>query len=173
MRRAAIFSMLLFVALPGSAWALRLAPGEGTLSVKNGDGVLTAAMTRGAAIGKIGQGQLRVEIAESASCEDLQVFGAERGPRERPVSRGGFTMCVFGGRDIRFRLVGQELRFWIGNATTDATSFSLSMVARGGVFIRGAGGPNDGTYSVNGEEYVTLPDEGRRWFLGAAQTVSP
>lgn len=163
MRRTVVLSVLLLLVAPGAAWAVRTAPGDGTLSVRNGDGQLTVAMPRGAAIGKIGQGQLRVEVKDPSECDALAVTGAER---ERPTSRGETFLCFFGGRDIRFRLVGQDVRFWIGTPALSASSFSLSMVGKATGSIRGAGGLLDGVYSIDGEEYVSLPDAGRRFVLG-------
>lgn len=173
MRRIVVFTMLLALALPGAAWALRTAPGDGTLSIRNGDGQLTVDMVRGAAIGKIVQGQLRVDVLDETECVTLPVFGAEgewTGTRETRL--GEVPVCVFSGRDIRFRLVGEDMHFTIGTLRSPAFGFSLSMVARARGFIRGFGGVADGTFSRNGDEYVSLPDAGLRFFLGQAPATS-
>ena len=67
---------------------------------------------------------------------------------------------VFTGKDIRFRLIGQNL------VRLDGKNISLSVVGRGPVAIKGAGGLTDGTYSVNGGDYTSLPDEIKRFVLG-------
>jgi hypothetical protein len=164
MRRTFVLALLLLLVAPAAAWAVARAPGDGTLSVRNGDGMLFVDMARGAAIGKIAFGQLRVEVLDEANCAGLAVFGAER---EFVAPRAETPVCVFQGRDIRFRLIDQNIRFWIGTQKASAFGFSLSMVAKARGSIRGTGGPADGVYSIDGGDYVSLPDDGRRFQLGA------
>jgi hypothetical protein len=77
------------------------------------------------------------------------------------------TVCVFTGKDIRFRLIGQNL------VRLDGKNISLSAVGRGPVAIKGAGGLTDGTYSVNGGDYTSLPDEIKRFMLAPPPPSPP
>jgi hypothetical protein len=162
MRRTLAISLLALLAVPAAAWAAPAVPNDGTLSVRNGDGTLTLDMTRGAAIGKIEQGRIVVDVAEAEDCGTLAVFGEES---SAVSTRGRFAdiqVCIFAGKQLRFRLVGADVRFSI------VGEFSVSIVAKARGWIRGKGGVADGLYSVDGEEYASLPDERKALRLGPA-----
>ena len=163
MRRIAFLCLFFLLVLPGAAWASRSVAGDGTLSVRSGDGALDMTMVRGAVIGKIASGTLRVDVASAMDCDDLAVFGADRTLAD---TRGETPVCSFAGRDLRFRLIGQGIRFTIGTAKVPALGFSLSMVAKARGTLKGVGGGADGTFSIDGDEYASLPDDGRRIVLG-------
>lgn len=178
MRRLLVLGLLLCLAAPTAAWAFRRAPGDGTLAVRNGDGNLQLNIRSGAVIGKLEAGMLIVTVptddlltAEEV-CRELEVWGADRQPPAEERERGGepFVVCRFheflrGGTPeaIRLRLIGDRMSI----AIRQGVGFSLSAVARGSGYIQGAGGA-DGTYSKNGEPFVTLPDEGERFLLRSA-----
>ena len=176
MRRLVVLGLLVCLAAPTAAWAISRAPGDGTLAVRNGDGLLRLDIRDAVVIGKLEGGTLEILSAEISNCEDLNVWGADRGPFDRTRDADGVTRtrCVF--REFpntrtpeatRFRLVLQNatLLFRPGS-----TGISLSAIGRGQGFIRGAGG-RDGVYSVNGEPFASLPDEGNRFFLAANATL--
>jgi hypothetical protein len=177
MRRFVVLGLLVCLAAPTAAWGLRRAPGDGTLAVRNGDGQLTLTLRDGVAIGKLDGGVLEIASPDLADCADLNVWGSDRGPALRTRERVDGTIvtrCVFqeflirGTREAtRFRLVLQNATLYIRNGT----SFSLSVVGRGQGFIRGAGGFFDGMYSVNGDAFASLPDEGERFPLAANATL--
>ena len=168
MRRALVLTTLLVAAIPAAALAdVGAVPADGTLSIRSGDGIVSLNV-RGAMIGLVGSGRVEIEAPKDDDCDTLNVWGAEdEKTRLKPVRiRKGdittsdlVTVCVFSGKDVRFRLVGQN------QVRLDGLNISVSAVGRGPVAIKGDGGLTDGTYSVNGGDYVSLPDELRRFVL--------
>ena len=154
MRRPLLIIVLALV-LPTAASAVPKAPGDGSLSVRDGEGMLSLVV-RGAALGRFDSGLLTVEVADG-NCEGPLVWGAER---ERPVidHLGQIVACVYSGQNVRFRLVGgkQELKIQRGR------DIDLSVVGRGHGQIRG----QSGQYSLNGGDYIALPDEIRKITIG-------
>lgn len=162
MRRALCLAAIAALALPASALAIGLTSGDGTLSVRDGDGFVFLSL-RGAMIGRLGSGTLEIEVPVDRDCDSLTVWGAEDSGdwlRQREV--GLVTVCRFAGRGIRFRVATtapQTIRM------RRARALDFSAVGRGVGFIRGAGGV-DGTYSVDGAAYASLPDDGERVVFG-------
>jgi hypothetical protein len=142
-----ILPILLVCALaaPLAATARSTVPGDGTLSVRNGDGQVRMLL-RGAVIGKVESGRLTV-IDPARDCEQLLVWETDVPPREWTTTEGE-TACTFSGTDLRFRFVGglNELRV-VGDG------IFLSAVGKGSARLRGTGG----TYSVDGSKYVEVP----------------
>ncbi len=173
MRRLIVIGLLVCLAAPTAAWGLRRAPGDGTIAVRNGDGLLTLFLRDGVVIGKLDGGTLEIVSPEITDCDELDVWGADRGPavRTRELLDGRvFTHCIFrefplaGTREAtRFRLVLKSATIYFRQGST---GIALSAVGRGNGFIRGAGGL-DGVYSVNGDPFRSLPDDGRRFLLNA------
>ena len=130
----------------GTLWASERAATDGTLSVKDGRGTVVVA-ARGGVIGSIAQG--RVTIVDP-------VDGDGTGPIvtgdnwSRDVSD---TTTTWGGKTVRFRLIGGFFRIKI-----QGRGINLSVVGKGTVTLDGAGTDNDGTFSVNGGDYVSIPD---------------
>ncbi len=160
MRRPLLALLLLALALPAAAVA---APVDGSISVLDGVGTVTLTL-RGVVVGRFDGGTLLVQ-ADDVVCEELNVWGAEKlVVRVRAGDRGALgTTCVFSGKDIRFRLARVPATIKIVNST----NLDLSAVGRGSALLRGAGGPTDGTYSLNGDVYVSLPDEAQKVTLGS------
>ena len=174
-RKALVLTLLVAAVVPAAALAdVGAVPADGTLSVKGGDGFVFLNL-RGAAIGLVGFGRVEIEAPKDDDCDALNVWGAEdEKTRLKParVKKGEttadlVTVCVFTGKDIRFRLTGQNL------VRLDGKNISLSAVGRGPVAIKGAGGLTDGTYSVNGGDYTSLPDEIKRFTLGPLPPPPP
>jgi hypothetical protein len=174
-RRALVLTLLVAVAAPAAALAeVGAVPADGTLSVKGGHGFVSLNI-RGAAIGLVGLGRVEIEAPKDDDCDALNVWGAEdEKTRLKParVKKGEttadlVTVCVFTGKDVRFRLIGQYL------VRLDGKNISLSAVGRGPVAIRGTGGLTDGTYAVNGGDYTSLPDETKRFQLAPQPPAPP
>lgn len=168
MWRALSVTLLAALLLPATALALGAAANDGTLSVRNGDGFVSLNI-RGAVIGKLESGVLEVEIPEVERCDELPVFGEDRQTeRVKDLELVTRTVCVFSGKEVRFRLVGgqQMIRIYRGRGV------GISAVGRGIVRLKGVGGPQDGQYSFNDDAYASLPDEVERFELAAAETTA-
>jgi hypothetical protein len=168
MRRFFVLPILAALALPVAAYADAQGPGDGTLAVRNGDGGVTLN-ARGALIGLVSRGRVEVESPKDADCDALSVWGAEREKVQLKANElvGPVTVCVFGGKDVRFRLVGGPY-----HVRLFGQDISLSAVGKGVVTIKGQGGP-DGAYSVNGGEFASLPDEAKRFVLSSPTPPQP
>jgi hypothetical protein len=166
MRRLLLITLLVCLAVPSTALALRLAPGDGTLAVRNGEGMLRLDIT-GAVIGRLDAGRLELASPRVDDCDEWDVWGADR-TTTRSL-REGTTTCVFTvflrtPDPIRFRVV-LGLRETL--AIRGGSGFSLSAVGQGSGFIRGAGDV-DGVFSVNGDRFFrSLPDAGLAFTLAA------
>ena len=164
-RRALLLALLVAAAVPVVALAAA-APADGTLSVKAGDGQVSLNL-KGAVIGLVGQGRVEIEAPKEDDCDELNVWDADvektrlKPTRVKAPNTGAFvTVCVFSGKDVRFRLIGQY------QVRLTGKKISLSAVGRGPVTVKGDGGANDGTYAVNGSDHVSLPDDVKRFVLG-------
>lgn len=154
MRRLLTLLLALALAAPVAASARQAIPGDGSLSVRNGDGQVRLTV-RGAVIGKVERGQLTV-IDPAKECDALLVWEADAPPREWTTTDGE-TACTYRGTDLRFRFVGgvNELR-------VAGVGIYLSAVGRGQVRVKGVAG----SYAVNGGRYQELPAEWVREFIG-------
>lgn len=160
-RRTLCLTLLLVAAGALVAGAYATTPAaEGNLSIKRGDGLLILDM-RGAAVGRIGRGDLIVQIPASRECGDLKVWGAdEEEPSEFEIVDGEpVVICGYSGSGIRFRLVGK-----LGLEITNAHNLFLSAAGRGEGWVEGLGGA-DGVWSLNGRKERSLPNTVRRFDL--------
>jgi hypothetical protein len=159
MRRLLPILLVIALAAPIAAFARSAVPGDGSLSVRNGDGQVRL-LIRGAVIGKVESGRLTV-IDPAKDCDLLLVWETDAPPREWTTTDGE-TACTFTGTDLRFRFVGglNEVRV-IGSGVY------LSAVGKGSARLRGTAG----TYSVDGGKYVDLPAAWVREQIGV--TVVP
>jgi hypothetical protein len=132
------------LALPGLAWATSRAADDGTLSVKNADGVIFV-VARGTIIGVCDK--CRVSIIDPSPDDGgpAVVNGAET---HDDVSD---THDIYGGTNIRFRLVGGFFKIKVSGSGID-----LGVIAKGWGRIQGADS-NTGTFSVNGATPRLLP----------------
>jgi hypothetical protein len=172
MRKTALVTMLLALLLPAAAWAAAGLVSDGTLSVRNGDGLVRLDLDRGVAIGRVGFG--RIELIEPAEldCATLRVWddGERALPFETLLMIDGEERfaCVFRGENMRFRIAagdGDVVRL-------QGRNIGLSAVGIGSGFIKGRKDSRlDGTWSLNGEAYTSLPDE-RETFRLAAPVVA-
>lgn len=155
MRRTLCLGLLALGLTTLAGTASAAASSDGTLSIKRGEGLLDLAI-RGAVVGRLGRGELALEIPIERSCADLKVWGAEEeDPEEVQYDFDEGTLvkrCEFSGRAIRFRVVGKvvlEIR--------RGRNLHLSAVGRGAGRIDGRGGA-DGVWSLDGDEARSLPN---------------
>jgi hypothetical protein len=141
----ALFASAL-LGLPAVAWAASSAADDGTLSVKNGDGVIFV-VARGTIIGACDQ--CRVSIVDPSPDDGAPpVVSGYEGHKD--VSD---THDVYSGTDVRFRIVGGIFKIRISGFGVD-----LGVVAKGWGRIQ-AYDSNTGTFSVNGAPRRLLPAE--------------
>ena len=156
MRRLLLMTVLVCLAAPPAALAMRAAVGDGTLAVRDAEGTVRLEV-EGAVLGRLDSGQLELISPTVDDCRDLDVWGADR-TRTRITATGQtsclFTELVIGGtlQPIRFRLALADNETLIIRGTV---GLALSAVGQGRVTIRGT----DGTYSKNGQKFLPLPDE--------------
>jgi hypothetical protein len=132
------------LALPGLAWTATRALDDGTLSVRNGDGVVFVSAT-GTLIGTCDQ--CRVSIVDPSPDDGAPpvVTGYEG---HKDISD---TRDLWSGKDVRFRMVGGFFKVKVTGYGID-----LAVVAKGWGRIQ-AYDSNTGTYSVNGDPRRLLP----------------
>ena len=144
MRRLIATVAVLACAVPAAAIAAVRGPGDGTLSVRDGRGVF-AISARGGVIGSFAKG--RVVITDPDPTDGVVVVTGDDWHKERSD-----TTDVYGGTRVRFRLIGGSFKIRVVG-----TGVNLSVVGQGHVGITGAGTADDGTYSVDGGDYVPVP----------------
>jgi hypothetical protein len=163
-RLSRLFVLTAFSALTLAGTALATAARgpveDGTLSVRDGRGSVTLKM-KGGVIGRFARGTLTVTDPDGQTEVEV-VRGAER---SRPIN--GRT-TIYSGSGIRFR-ISDDQKILIKVA---ASKTNLSAVGRGDVWLDGRGDPEegvffDGSYSLNGEDYKSLPDERAHFDLAA------
>jgi|Tabmets5t2r1_1033131.scaffolds.fasta_scaffold01920_2 hypothetical protein len=124
---------------------------NGTLTVRDGRGVLFVRV-RGSIIGQLGKGTLTVNETPDLKAT-IVVRGAER------TRYPSATATVFSGSNIRFR-IAHNRRLAI---RLNGKRVNFSVVGRGNGWMDGLGDPAagiffDGSYSLNGAPYQSLPD---------------
>ncbi len=140
------------------ATTMRAPVEDGTLSVRDGRAAIVLRM-KGGVIGRFASGKLTVTDAAD-DADTVVVRGAER---ERDLTQ---RTTVYSGTNIRFR-VSADKRIVV---KIDGLKINLSAVGRGDGWINGRGDPEegiyfDGSYSLNGGDYKSLPDERFRFEL--------
>jgi hypothetical protein len=163
-RRLLVLTCLLALLVPAASAGNRQRA-DGTLSIRDGRGSVVVH-ARGAVIGQLTRlerhGKLVIEDPVEGDGSEPKVVGADW-YRERPDGT-----LVYGGKAIRFRLIGGRFVLRV----TNAVGLQLSVVGRGRVTIDGAGSVGDGVafdgvYSLNGEEAASLPDDATTFPLQA------
>jgi hypothetical protein len=132
------------LAVPALAWAASSAADDGTLSVRNADGVIFV-VARGTIIGACDK--CRVSIVDPSPDDGALpvVDGAES---HKDLSD---THDLYAGSDVRFRIVGGFFKIRVSGYGVD-----LGVVAKGWGRIQ-AFDTNTGTFSVNGAPRRLLP----------------
>jgi hypothetical protein len=156
MRRLLVPLSLLALLVPVAS-AGDLQRGDGTLSIRDGRGTVVVH-ARGAVIGQVARfernGKLILEDLVDGDGSEPRVLGADW---SRLRADG---TPVYGGKGIRFRLIGGRFAL----RATNAVGLQLSVVGRGTVTLDGAGSVTtglgyDGLFSLNGEPAESLPDD--------------
>jgi hypothetical protein len=161
--RLLLVPLSLLALLVPIASAGQLQRGDGTLSIRDGRGTVVV-QARGAVIGQVARfernGRLVIEDLDEVDGSDPRVLGADW---SRLRDDG---TPVYGGKAIRFRLIGGRFVLRV----TNAVGLQLSVVGRGSVTLDGAGSVTsgigyDGVFSLNGEPAESLPDEPETFLL--------
>lgn len=143
---------VLSLALTALASAQRPGPVEdGTLSVRDGRATIQLRM-KGGVIGRFARGQLKV-TESLGDTSTIVVRGAEK------VRSTSTRTTVYSGKNIRFRIADDRKIV----VTISATKINFSAVGRGDGWLDGWGNPSagvyfDGSFSLNGDEYRSIPD---------------
>ena len=149
---AALAALLAVLACAVVATASPAVDRDGTLSIRDGRGGFTVHV-RGAVIGRLDRGRLTIEDPSELDGTGPVVRGHEW---SNPLSE---TKTIYGGKGIRFRILGGRFTVRIQNAT----GVDLSIVGRGRAQLRGAGfeefGLPNGDYALNGDDFLPVPDD--------------
>jgi opacity protein-like surface antigen len=145
MRALLTFAVLAALALPAASAARDQSVSDGTLSVQNGRGTITIS-ARGGVIGSFARGSVRINDPIDGDGTGPIVTGDEWS-NERDA-----TTTTWGGTRVRFRIIGGSFRIVVRGR-----GINLSLVGTGKVTLDGAGTGDDGSYSVNGGEYLPMP----------------
>jgi hypothetical protein len=139
MRKTLVIVVLLALAVPLAGYAAARA-GEGTLSVENGRGKVVVH-AKGAIIGRLDRGTVVVYDLTPDDPFQPIVFGDDA-----PVRLIGENGLQYGGRDLRFRLIGGSYRFVVRGNGID-----ISAVGNGYAMLEGdpAGA---GLYALDGSD---------------------
>jgi hypothetical protein len=134
------------------AGAVRGPAEDGTLSVRDGRATIQLRM-KGGVIGRLAKG--RVTITDSV--DDGAVVIVRGAERVRDITA---RTTVYSGMNIRYR-ISDDRRFVV---RISGTKINFSAVGRGNGWLDGFGDPEagiyfDGSYSLNGEAYHSIPDE--------------
>jgi hypothetical protein len=155
--RLLLVPLSLLALLVPVATAGELQRGDGTLSIRDGRGTVIV-QARGAVIGQLARfergGKLVIQDLDDDDGSEPRVVGADWVRARRDGTP------VYGGKGLRFRLIGGRFVLRV----TNAAGLQLSVVGKGNVMLDGAGlvlgGTGyDGLYSLNGEPPESLPDE--------------
>jgi hypothetical protein len=151
--RRAVVLLAVFLAL-GATPVQAGPPSNGTLSVRDGRGMVQLS-SRGTLIGRIERGKITVTDPNPFDARKPRVWGAQttkKSPNQKTT--------VYSGRNLRLRSTGGyfHVRF-------QGRGIQLSAVGRGKGLIQGMpedpSSPvvSDGVWSLNDEEYRSLPAE--------------
>ena len=163
--RILLVPICLLALLVPTAFAGDMQRSGGTLSIRDGRGTVVV-QARGAVIGQLVRlernGKLVIEDPVPGDGSQPKVVGADWA-RERPDGT-----LVYGGKAIRFRLIGGRFVLRI----TNVVGLQLSVVGKGKVTLDGAGSLQqgvayDGVYSLNGDGPQSLPDDATTFSLNA------
>jgi hypothetical protein len=162
MRRALLLALVVALLLPVAAWAAGRLPGDGTLVVDNGNGVVSIR-ARGGILGRFVTGNVVITDLDLTDGKVPFVYGAET---IQPLGSG---RTRYSGDDIRFRMIGGLFRVQI-----NAIGIDVSAVGRGTVTLDATGFTDfPGRYSFNGGPLQPLPGHPVTFALGQAPPSPP
>jgi hypothetical protein len=146
MRALLTFAVLVALALPAASLARDQGASDGTLSVRDGRGTITIS-GRGGVIGSFARGSVTISDPVEGDGTGPIVTGDDFPPIEK-----NDTTTTWRGTKVRFRIIGGSFRIVV-----KARGINLSLVGTGKVTLDGAGTGDDGSYSVNGGDYLAIP----------------
>jgi hypothetical protein len=160
MKRVALIVALAALVFPTLGFAVVQNAGDGTLSVKDGRGIFTVN-AKGGVIGSFAKGKV---IVTDPNPDDgtgpIVSLSGDDWHKDR-----GDTTDVYGGTKIRFRLIGGTFRIKV-----IGRGVNLSVVGKGSATVNGEGTLDDGSYSVNGSDYLAVPLDPVTFTLNASST---
>ena len=145
MRRLLTFGLLVTLALPAASAARPSGASDGTLSVQDARGTITIS-GRGGVIGSFARGSVTINDPVDGDGTGPVVTGDDWSKDRND------TTTTWGGTKVRFRIIGGSFRIVV-----KGRGVNLSLVGKGNVTLAGAGTGDDGSYSVNGGDYLALP----------------
>jgi hypothetical protein len=153
MRRLVLFTVLAFaLALPVAG--LAVTSDDGTLSVRNGAGLVKLTFT-GSAVGSVAQGKVVTTDPVLDDGAGVVFWGCNSKKTDFTATT---TVCT--GDKIRFRAIGGKYKLFVRGS-----GVYLSVVGRGAVTLDGSGDDptvvRDGVYSLNDQPYRSLPNEAK------------
>jgi hypothetical protein len=167
MRRLALICVSVAAVAAPAAWAVPSVPGEGTLVVQGGgapNGVAVVTLViKGTVIGQVSSG--------SPGVDDVVVIDNLNGTGDFTVNTVGgaplstntvsSTRTKYLGSDFRFRAV--ENHYY--KVTIYGSGVNLFAAGHGKVSLQGMTDPsvNSGRYSLNGQEFTSLPAVPTAW----------
>ena len=146
MRALLTFAVLAALALPAASAACDQGASDGTLSVQSGRGTITIS-ARGGVIGSFARGSVTISDPIEGDGTGPIVTGDDFPPVEK-----NDTTTTWRGTKVRFRIIGGSFRIVVRGR-----GINLSLVGTGKVTLDGAGTGDDGSYSVNGGDYLAVP----------------
>jgi hypothetical protein len=158
--RKTVLLILLALLLPAAALPGSVAPQNGTLSIREGRGVVELH-ARGSMTGRV-NGQISITDPKPYDNKRPVVYGATK------TTYKNVKTTVYRGKNVRFRLIGARFDFRI-----QGRAIFLSAIGRGDGVVDGSGDPTanvyyDGTWSLNDSPPQSLPDTATPFQLAPA-----
>jgi hypothetical protein len=158
--RKTVLLILLALLLPAAALPGSVAPQNGTLSIREGRGVVELH-ARGSMTGRV-NGQISITDPKPYDNKRPVVYGATK------TIYKNVKTTVYRGKNVRFRLIGARFDLRI-----QGRAIFLSAIGRGDGVVDGSGDPTanvyyDGTWSLNDSPPQSLPDTATPFQLAPA-----
>ena len=155
--------------VPAAALAMSAAPGDGSLVVKNASGrpgtPVVALTVTGAVWGHIGLGRIVIDDGNPNDNQTPEVTGAGN---SHSVANSD-TAQSWSGADFKFRAVGGTYTILIYGSGVDVVAFGSGHVVLAGIPDSATG---DGTYSLNGRPFGSLPGtSAKQQTIGIVTTI--
>jgi hypothetical protein len=150
---------MLALLIPAAAQSQSSAPQNGTLSIREGRGIVQVD-ARGSMTGRV-NGKITITDTKPYDSKRPVVYGSTK------TTYRNVRTTVYQGKNLRFRLIGARFQFRI-----QGRAIFLSAIARGDGVIDGTGDPTanvfyDGVWSLNDSQPLSLPDDPTPFDLAA------
>jgi len=148
--RKTVLLLLLALLIPAAAQSQSGAPKNGTLSIREGRGIVQVD-ARGSMTGRV-NGKITITDPKPYDSKRPVVYGSTK------TTYKNVKTTLYQGKNIRFRLIGARFHFRI-----QGRAIYLSAIASGTGIVDGSGDPTanvfyDGVWSLNDAPYQSLPD---------------